>query len=522
EIASTDPFGTLVATDFVTAEYSDVLDNTPVAVCDHTQAYVNATVPQIDAIPAVDDSYAVCVKLTDDAGNVTYGKSGAVVRDTDPPTLTSLALTGVAADGYVNAVDAASSGAFATLTASGHSSAAYTDILGNAGSLVCDDMQDYLNLAIPAVNTIPAVDDDYAVCVKIADAAGNAVYGSSGIAARETVPPDFTSFSLANEASDGYLNATEVGASGDFATLVAADYTDDAYSAPLDNDPAITCNHTVSYANAAVPPLSDVPATDGDYVVCVRLADAAGNVTYGVSDVLRRDVQPPLFTALALANDAADGFVNAAESASGAAFATLTASGFSVEDYSLPLADDPSVTCDGNVSYGEAAVPPISATPAVDGPYAVCVSLSDAAGNVIYGKSDVAIRDVVAPAATAVTSTTPCCSYGESSPINVTLTLDDDVTLGGTSGDVELSLETGATDRAALLDLPLGGPTSTLSFTYTVQAGDTSADLDIHATAPQLSYTGVRMLADAAGNPLNPDLSAATSLAANAALIIDT
>lgn len=50
------------------------------------------------------------------------------------------------------------------------------------------------------------------------------------------------------------------------------------------------------------------------------------------------------------------------------------------------------------------------------------------------------------------------------------------------TGTPTLTLETGSTDR--VLDYVSGSGNNTLSFSYTVQAGDSSADLDTSPAPP--------------------------------------
>lgn len=132
------------------------------------------------------------------------------------------------------------------------------------------------------------------------------------------------------------------------------------------------------------------------------------------------------------------------------------------------------------------------------------------------------IIDTTAPSVTNVTSATADGSYKAGTVIDIVLTFDELVNVDDAGGTPQLLLETGATDRYA--DYTSGSGTDTLTFTYTVQAGDTSADLDVHNSANQLVMNG-GTIRDVALNDLNrtvPVTVAAGSLAANKALIIDT
>ena len=84
----------------------------------------------------------------------------------------------------------------------------------------------------------------------------------------------------------------------------------------------------------------------------------------------------------------------------------------------------------------------------------------------------------------------------------------------------QLTLETGTTDRT--VNYTSGSGTYTLSFPYTVQAGDMSYDLDYISTSGLALNGG--LIQDAAGNSATltlPTPGAAGSLGANKALVID-
>ena len=96
----------------------------------------------------------------------------------------------------------------------------------------------------------------------------------------------------------------------------------------------------------------------------------------------------------------------------------------------------------------------------------------DRAGNM--AASNIIIDSFLSPArVTGVSSSAANGAYKVSAVIAITLTFDTAVDVTGTP---VLHLETGETDRDALYAGGTG--TSVLTFNYTVQAGDTSADLD--------------------------------------------
>ena len=124
--------------------------------------------------------------------------------------------------------------------------------------------------------------------------------------------------------------------------------------------------------------------------------------------------------------------------------------------------------------------------------------------------------DGTAPTVTNVTSTKNNGTYKSSDSMAITVVFSDTVTVTGTP---QLTLETGASDRA--VDYSSGSGSNTLTFTYTVQAGDTSGDLDYTGTTSLALNSGT--IKDASGNAATLTLAtpgAANSLANNKALVI--
>ncbi|WP_034374585.1 Ig-like domain-containing protein, partial [Comamonas testosteroni] len=132
--------------------------------------------------------------------------------------------------------------------------------------------------------------------------------------------------------------------------------------------------------------------------------------------------------------------------------------------------------------------------------------------------SDAVIPDTTPPTVTSVSSSTANGTYKAGDVISVTVTFSEVVTVTGTP---QLTLETGAIDR--VINYSSGSGTSTLTFNYTVQAGDTNADLDYLSTgALALNGGSIR---DAAANNATLTLASpgtAGSLGANKSIVIDS
>ena len=111
--------------------------------------------------------------------------------------------------------------------------------------------------------------------------------------------------------------------------------------------------------------------------------------------------------------------------------------------------------------------------------------------------------------------------YSIGAVINLTIGFSEPVFVDTTGGTPTLQLETGSIDRKAIFIS--GSGSNTLTFQYTVQAGDSSADL------AQLSSSALELnggsISDANGNPVIlvlPQPGTAGSLSDNSDLIIDT
>jgi hypothetical protein len=152
-------------------------------------------------------------------------------------------------------------------------------------------------------------------------------------------------------------------------------------------------------------------------------------------------------------------------------------------------------------------------------------SITDTAGNPLAGAGNGSLSgelyalDRSAPTVTGVSSTTADGAYGVGASIAIQVTFSEAVTVAGIP---TLTLTTGSPATTSV-DYTGGSGTSTLTFTYVVAAGNSSADLDYPAdTALDLNGGSIR---DAALNNAALVLAAPAasgSLAANKDLVIDT
>lgn len=119
---------------------------------------------------------------------------------------------------------------------------------------------------------------------------------------------------------------------------------------------------------------------------------------------------------------------------------------------------------------------------------------------------------------TNVTSTSANGNYGTGAVIPITITFSEPVNV---TGIPQLTLETGVIDR--IVNYTGGSGTNTLTFNYTVQAGDSSLDLDYAATTSLALNGGTIQNVAASDAVLTLALpGAAGSLGFNKVIVIDT
>ena len=120
--------------------------------------------------------------------------------------------------------------------------------------------------------------------------------------------------------------------------------------------------------------------------------------------------------------------------------------------------------------------------------------------------------DTTAPTVSSFTSTTADGSYGVGSAINITATMSEAVVAGSS---FTVTLGTGASDEVVLTAASAG---TTLSGTYTVSTGDSSADLNVSS----FEVASGQSITDIYGNAMtSTSLPSGNNLADNSALVVD-
>ncbi len=175
------------------------------------------------------------------------------------------------------------------------------------------------------------------------------------------------------------------------------------------------------------------------------------------------------------------------------------------------------VTGSGTVGTATDKVTDIDVSDLGDGTVTLSVALADTHGNTGSAVTDTATKDTGIPTVANVTSSESDGTYGTDAVISIQVEFSEAVIVSGTP---RLALETGTQDRTA--SYTSGSGTTTLTFAYTVQAGDVTDDLDYTGANALTAGAGIR---DAAGNDAMvtlPGPGTAGSLGANKALVIDT
>lgn len=250
-----------------------------------------------------------------------------------------------------------------------------------------------------------------------------------------------------------------------------------------DTTPAITIstdenNTTLSYSGGCTGPagpfasgthtISFGALADGTYATCGITAQDANLNTSALLPVtaFEIDTTSPVFTAMDLANEAADGVIDLVESVSVLDFASnLQSSGHTSDEYLLATS-----AADCSLQIGYAAAIPVITDLAADGTSKLCIKLADTVGNTTYGQTSDVLRDTVLPQFSSIGVTSDNTFdplYARSgNKLSFTLTLGAADTYAG-GGSVNFTI--GATPiLIPLLEVASDTPSATYTAEYTV------------------------------------------------------
>ncbi|MQP68664.1 hypothetical protein GE253_25505, partial [Niveispirillum sp. SYP-B3756] len=462
------------------------------------------------------------VKVADTAGNDGTVYSQAYVLDTTAPTNTiataafsadSAANGGTNSDWITKTAAQTVSGTLSANVASGET--VYVSLDGGtnwtaATTTVGQNSWSLAGQTLTGSSTLK---------VKVTDTAGNdsTVYSQAYVL--DTTAPTTTiataAFS-ADTAANGGTNTdwiTKTAAQTVSGTLSANVSAGETVYVSLDNGSTWTAATTTVGQNSWS--LSGQTLT-GSSVMKVKVTDTAGNDGTVYSQAYVLDTLAPTTTIATAAFSAdtrtAGDFITktAAQTVSG----TLSTSLSSGETVYVSL-DGGTTWTAATASVGQSAWSLAGQT--LTGSNTLKVKVADIAGNDGTVYSQAYVLDTTAPTVTGVTSSTADGAYKTGATISIQVSFSEAVYVPGTPS---ITLATGsASTRYAIYTS--GSGTDTLTFSYTVHAGDNAADLDYVSTAALVASN----LQDSAGN--NTVLTLATpgatgSLGANKAIVLDT
>lgn len=198
---------------------------------------------------------------------------------------------------------------------------------------------------------------------------------------KATAPPVFTQLSLANGATDGYLNAQEVLDDMPVVLLDGSGFDTAVYAVVPVNS---KCEEQQSYS-ATLPRSGTVGKIDGSSnIICVKLANAFGESIFGASEPIFVDTTKPVVVTPSVLNLTSEGKLNLA-----VALAQLPLIEYEVgagEKASYAVVESVS-QCVAGLSY-ESSIPSTSHSGLLTGSSRlICVEVSDSAGNASYAAS---------------------------------------------------------------------------------------------------------------------------------------
>lgn len=361
-----------------------------------------------------------------------------------------------------------------------------------------------------ALATALTTSGNYTYYAKAYDSAGNASSCSSSFANYvfdNIAPTTPNSVTLTNPStSPGNITSPTITVSGTTAGDTITIYKDAACTTVVTNITATAGTSTL----VSIPTLSE-----GSYSFYAKAKDPAGNIsgctTSSANYVL--DTTPP-------AAPSSLTLITPGSSPGKIATPTFQINGV-VSGDTVGLYGD--AVCTSLVTSGVATGTSIlltSGTITGAGTYNYYAASTDPAGNKSGCSSAIAYTyDNISPTVTSVSSSNADGTFGPGSVINLTLNMSEVVNVNTTGGTPTLMLNTSPTSRTA--SYVSGSGTAQLQFTYTVQLGDSSSDLD-YASTTALTLNGALVM-DLAGNNIAPTLSApgsTNSLAYSRAIVI--
>jgi hypothetical protein len=448
-----------------------------------------------------DGTYSATVSGSDLAGNAYSGTDSITFTlDATAPTVT---LTDTDSDNLVTTSEVVTITAGFSEAMTATPTISITGIVTNVIMTPVSGTNSYTYAWDTSSGTLS--DGTYSATVSGSDLAGNAYSGTDSI----TFTLDATAPTVTITSSDSDNTVK----SADSNITVTATFNESMASAPtitigsaVDNVVLTATSSTTWTYNWDISSIAE-----GSYTVTVTGTDLAGN-TYTGTDSITLIVDNTAPTATLSDNDA-DNLLSLSSSVtitavfneSMSATPTVLISGTSVSGVMTQISGTNSYTFNWDLSGSSLN----------DGTYTATVSGTDLAGNAYSGTDSITFTlDATAPTIQSIYSSTNA-SYNQGDTVTLYLVADEALTVDTSSGTPTISF-----DSSGTASYTTGSGTSSLTFTYIVDTGENSSDLN--ATAVSLNSATIK---DNVGNNLDLTLTAsgtAGALNANNDIIIDT
>ena len=264
----------LSASDYATVNFSHIVHSEE--ICDHNQIYTESEGPRLSEFPREDGTYTVCLKLTDQAGNVIY-RSGNPIRKISAIDHSSFKLepSEILEDGYINKSETESdTSIFFSHWPDQNVKTKYSTFL-NADD-ICDNSASYLQSDIPSVSMIKEMSDgNYIFCIEREDQAGNKFYLRSDIIIKDT----HIAIDLENKPSDPSIDSqldirvrVDTSADGDYKYLIRREF-----NANCEGLSELFSDQSWFPASDKI---TDNLEHDGEYTLCIMGRDRANNIDF--------------------------------------------------------------------------------------------------------------------------------------------------------------------------------------------------------------------------------------------------
>jgi len=382
---------------------------------------------------------------------------------------------------------------------------------GTAAITGSGTVNEYGTYTISGIDVSSLDSGDVTATVYLTDAAGNQSLSGTDTATSQVVRPTITS--IDSDHLDGSFKAGEtididlafseyVTSTGNVTVTLETGTTDRSCTFTISNSNIGSCFYTVQSGDTSSD--LDVKSVAGDIrsQVGVTMINFSPSTNLADNKAIIIDTSAPSAPTITLL----DPITNANKTAvtitgTGEANAVVNYSINDTKSYTNFVAGTGSVDPSGNINLTA-----IDLSSLDGGVITATVTLSDAAGNQSPEATDTATSNVVRPSITSITSNHADGSFKVGETIDIDLTFSEAVT----SSEVTVTLETGATDRSCTFSV---SSSATGSCDYIVQAGDSSADLNVF----QVSGT----ITNADGNTMI-NFTPTTNLAGNKNIVIDT